>query len=500
MAQTSTKTTPTKIPSGYAEQYLNLRDLERKWQLSDSKRGYLKEVLEAYEGDQISLQRRNSAESKAHFVNKPKFACNALARIVDEKAFLYDSEPIRRFPEAEDSDEEAEAWGELMWNYGGPGVYNAHMDELDPVVWLHGAVATWVDWVEEPDIGAGVEWTLIPRHRFEVLGSRRDPEKPRAVIAAWSTDVEGDELVTWLRYADETYEAWVRVGAGDGKWEFWEDDRDQMFVPHSLGEVPITVARNRVGKHGTFDGPRLGGPDLLENTRTLGHILTEGATATRLARGQMWVAGRFHKDEKPVISPEVVWRIEKNGTAGGIASGANLAGIESMFQLFLEAYALTAGVSPDVVRLKQTVVESGKAILVRRAAKTRIAQRRRRQGQAWEYDKHRLGSKVIKLHDGRTLDFHVLIEYPQGVPVLTVEDRLKMAEFAQSARLLPAEKVLAFLFDELPPEEIRRLLAAAQAEQPEPVETPPTPPGADPMVSDPSTDPAEEYDDRTGAQ
>jgi len=475
---------------GFAEQLRNLSDLQETWRLNSGTRNAITLVLDMASGDQIRKIRKNSGESNKHFGDKPKFAANALGRIVAAKSFLYDSEPIRRFPDSDDSDATHEEWKRLMYDVGGRGSYNAHMDELDPVTWLCGVVIGWIQ--PSDDEEHGVEWTIRTRDMFEVLSTRDKPEVARAVIAEWYTEKTKEDKTTWMRYADDTYLAWVSISKRAGNtWKFEiDDDSGEVFIKHGLGQVPIEATRNWTGMHGTYESPRLGGRDAAENQRTLAHLSSEMPTAVIQSRGQKYVTGDFQADQKPVNSPEVIWKLKNGGQAGGINSGADLTGSESIYVLLQEANAMGMGVDPDVVRLKKSVVESGKAILVRRAAQLSIAKKRRRQGQDWEYRKHRLAAKQIKQQGGPDLDWKVVMEYPQGVPIITVDDRLKVAEFISSKGIADEAKVLSFLFDELPPDEIKRLLLdASKSAGSDPGDTPPPPP---------SVDIDEEFDDRTG--
>lgn len=442
--------------------------LERLWNASsDAKRRRRSRRLRlAYEGDQqvsTSLVPRMPRESDANFASRPKLTPNVLRRCINELSYVYNEEVIRRGA-GEDS---TERWNDVLWRHG-PGL-SAVLDEIDPYVRLLGTVLVMLEHDAEHPMrrGLGLRWfapedvcVLTPRgrpHEIEAVAILRHVE-PRAVARTKR------DLCVW-EYWDDQVQCWVEGPAWGRNWEVVSNELGELWHAHGYGRAPIVPLRNAVTRRGrSFWGGGWGGPDLLPNVRALNHVITEFLRAIVLQRGQPWISGDLQKDSVLAIAPEFIWRLKPGSTAGFAQGGANLAGMESGIMLLFEAFALGNDLPASTLRLKQAIVESGRAILVRAGMLREDAKRRTSVVRGWERDIHTAGSDVWFAHEAERLDPWIETEFPEGTPVLTVEERLSVVGFLLEQGLITREKGLRMVLNHLSPEEVETLLEDAEAE------------------------------------
>jgi hypothetical protein len=442
--------------------------LEAMWNVSaDAKRRRaMRRLRLAYEGDQQAtngLVPKMPRESDVNFGVRPKLTPNVLRKCINDLSYVYNEEVIRRGADEENT----ERWNDVLWRHDAG--LSAVLDEMDPYVRLLGTLLVMVEHDQEDQARRGLKLSWFEPESFVVISPRGRPHEIEAVAVLRHIEpaaVAGTkhDVCVW-EYWDSEVQCWIEGKAFGRNWEIVENEEGELFHAHGYGRVPCVPLRNAVTKRGrSFWGQPWGGPDTLLNIRALNHAITEFLRALALQRGQPYIAGDVQKDATIALAPEHVWKLKKGALAGFAANGANLGGMESGIMLLFEAFALGNDLPASTLRLKQAVVESGRAILVRAGMLREDAKRRTNVARAWERDVHRCSSDVWFAHENERLDPYVETEFPEGTPVLTVEERLAVVAFLLEQGLITREKALRMVLNHLSPEEVSTLLAEAETE------------------------------------
>lgn len=442
--------------------------LEAMWNVSnDAKRRRASRKLRlAYEGDQQAtngLVPKMPRESDVNFKSRPKLTPNVLRKCINDLSYVYNEEVIRRGAD----EEHTERWGAVLWRHGAG--LTASLDEMDPYVRLLGTLLVQVEHDSEDETRKGLTLRWYEPESFVVLSPRGRPHEIEAVAVLRHVEpaaVAGtkQDVCVW-EYWDDQVQCWIEGRTFGRNWEIVENEEGELFHAHGYGRVPFVPLRNAVTKRGrSFWGQSWGGADTLLNVRALNHAITEFLRALVLQRGQPWVSGKVDDKHTLAIAPEHIWRLVKGSTAGIASNNANLGGMESGIMLLFEAFAMGNDLPASTLRLKQAVVESGRAILVRAGMLREDAKRRTNVARTWERDVHRCSSDVWFAHENERLDPYVETEFPEGTPVLTVEERLSVVTFLLEEGLITREKALRMVLNHLSPEEVTKLLAEAKTE------------------------------------
>lgn len=442
------------------------RRLKAVWQSMADVRSAAKMRIGALEGCQQKLMRKMPAESPKRWAARAKFSPNVLGKVMQELTFLYNGEVLRP------TDQE-EQWRESFWDHVDGGL-DGFFDEADPLVAITGVCLNWLHWTSRElvtgEVKAGVQCTLLTPDRFVAL-ALEDPIRPHEVVALWDTRLEltaghKRQKCDIMLYVNDRVVAWYKAPHNGGPWQLLENSDREPFYVHGLNRCPVVAMRNTVSRRaGSFYGPAVGGDDLLPNTRALAEIYTELQRSTKLARDQKWIAGEVKGSLHN--SPEKYLKLQPGGNAGSIPSGAALGEMESVAQLMNEAYAISLGADPDVARLKSTLSESGKSLLVRKARMREWVKRRRRAGEQWERETHVVAAELVAYNTaGDTIldPYGVKTEYVEHEPILTVAERQSLAQWMLSEGLLDRRGAVRMVQSHMPEKEIDQMLQRAEEE------------------------------------
>lgn len=374
--------------------------------------------LDYFHEDQERYIGRKPAESDDDYRDRPKWCQPIVRRAIEVLGdHLYATGPSRKVEDAPAVDE----WLERAYA-------DNHVDALwqqaDKLSTLNGTAALQVAATGDPDRPIKVH--LWERSEFEVWAEPGDPLKPFAVVVIDRLD-EQTTYTLWTRLAYEVYRTKkLALGQTAG-------GRVANFVPgesgeHGYGLLPFAWAHDELPVR-TFVGCGIG-TSLRRANHMIDEALSDLANAIRFYGRPLGFSRNVAKDWRPVIRPGSFNDLPgRERSAGGpqgsepevfyLQAALDIAGIMSAITGYANTTFEEKGVPLSAVRLEQTGVVSGIAIVAEQAPLLTRAQKRQRPYGVYEHDLARVSLAVggayydmPELAEAAT-DLHMTLTWPE---------------------------------------------------------------------------------------
>jgi hypothetical protein len=360
-------------------------EVESALKSSEHERKCAAENLDYYHEDNARYIGRKPAESDDDYRDRPKWTSGLTKRAIEVLGdHLYASGPSRKIEDSPAADE----WLERAYS-------DNHVDALwqnaDKLSTLNGTCALQVAATGDPDRPIKVH--LWERSEFECWAEPGDPLKPFAVVVIDRLD-EQTTYTIWTRFEYLTYRTKkLAVGQTAG-------GRVATFVPgesgeHGYGVLPFAWAHDELPVR-TFIGCGIG-TSLRRANHSIDEAMSDLANAIRFYGRPLGFTRNVAKDWRPVIRPGSFNDLPgRERTAGGpgtsepeafyLQAQLDIAGINTAIVGYANSTFEEKGVPLSAVRLEQTGVVSGIAIVAEQAPLLTRAQKRQRPYGVYELD------------------------------------------------------------------------------------------------------------------
>jgi hypothetical protein len=360
-------------------------EVEAALKSSEHERKAASENLDYYHEDNARYIGRKPAESDDDYRDRPKWTSSMTKRAIEVLGdHLYASGPSRKIEDSPAADE----WLERAYA-------DNHVDALwqnaDKLSTLNGTAALQVAATGDPDRPIKVH--LWERSEFEVWAEPGDPLKPFAVVVIDRLD-EQTTYTIYTRLEVLVYRTKkLALGQTAG-------GRVATFVPresyaHGYGVLPFAWAHDELPVR-TFVGSGIG-TSLRRANHAIDEALSDLANAIRFYGRPLGFTRNVAKDWRPVIRPGSFNDLPgRERTAGGpgtsepeafyLQAALDIAGINGAIVAYANSTFEEKGVPLSAVRLEQTGVVSGIAIVAEQAPLLTRAKKRQRPYGVYEHD------------------------------------------------------------------------------------------------------------------
>lgn len=393
-------------------------EVEAALKTSEHERKAASENLDYYHEDQERYIGRKPAEQDDDYRDRPKWCQPIVRRAIEVLGdHLYATGPSRKIEDSPGADE----WLEQAY-------VDNHVDALwqqaDKLSTLNGTCALQVAATGDPD--RPIKIHLWERSEFEVWAEPGDPLKPFAVVVIDRLD-EQTTYTLWTRLAYEVYRTEklaISQTAGG---------RVATFIPgesgeHPYGVLPFAWAHDELPVR-TFVGCGIGTP-LRRANHSIDEALSDLANAIRFYGRPLGFTRNVSKTWRPVIRPgsfnDLPGREKSAGGPDGsdpeafyLQANLDIAGIMSAIRDYANDTFESKGVPLSAVRLEQTGVVSGIAIVAEQAPLLTRAKKRQRPYGVYEHDLARVTLAVGgSYYDTAELaasadDLHMTLTWPE---------------------------------------------------------------------------------------